>query len=262
MKKGDILFGSNREQMFIYVEGISGFSLVNFNGRWEHDTFSNWIVENYRLANEQEVKLFYQELVKSKKYYNKETKCFELLSKEYCPTFKCNSKSELDIIEYYLKKWGYNVKFNDFEEGDFIVINYARNFGMARSLFDINSTTQYVVDSLNEFLDKVALLNGFYYTKNMVFNGIEIKPGMVITTSNGINYIAFPTAKGIAFTNNGLGGWTSSFPEDIIRIHDLAVGEFIDSGKILWEKPKKVVLTKQQIAEKFGINVEQLVIEN
>lgn len=96
----------------------------------------------------------------------------------------------------------------------------------------------------------------------MVLNGIEIKPGMVITTSDGINYIAFPTVKGIAFTNNGLGGWRSSFPEDIIRIRDLAIEGFIDSGKILWEKPKKVVLTKQQIAEKFGINVEQLVIEN
>lgn len=97
-----------------------------------------------------------------------------------------------------------------------------------------------------------------YYEK-MIINGVELKAGMVIETETCV-YVAFPVKNGIAFMNNTMGGWRDTPPTDIIRIRDLCekYSNFVTSGKILWEKPQEVVLTMQEIADKFGINVEQL----
>lgn len=35
----------------------------------------------------------------------------------------------------------------------------------------------------------------------------------------------------------------------------------VDGGTILWKKPKEIILTIDEIAEKFGYNVEQIQIK-
>lgn len=82
----------------------------------------------------------------------------------------------------------------------------------------------------------------------------QVKPGMVITTGSG-DYIAFPTKIGISFTNNTNGGWCEIPPKDILTIRDLAKDDWITSGDILWEKPKEVIITMDEIAKKFGYPV-------
>lgn len=94
----------------------------------------------------------------------------------------------------------------------------------------------------------------------MKIHGVEIKPGMVLISDNYDCFIAFPTRRGIAFANITTGGWGSEAPSNIKRIQDLPENDYTDSGKILWEKPKEIVVTKEEIAKKFGCSVEQLKI--
>jgi hypothetical protein len=101
----------------------------------------------------------------------------------------------------------------------------------------------------------------------MKINGIEIKPGMVIETSNNESWVVFPTKKGLAVINDQATQWDNFnsfinfFKNDIEKIYDLSDGNFLTGGNKLWEKPKEIVLTMQEIAEKFGVPVEQLRIK-
>lgn len=94
----------------------------------------------------------------------------------------------------------------------------------------------------------------------MEINGIEIKPGMVITTTTAI-FITFPTKVGMAFMDIDSGDWTPSVPRNITVIQDISKGERITTGAVLWKKPEEVVITIDQIAEKFGYSAEQIKIK-
>lgn len=109
----------------------------------------------------------------------------------------------------------------------------------------------------------------------MEINGIEIKPGMVVTTkeakyTNGIlgiitsHWIAFPIKNGdIRFVNINEHRYTTnnfSINDAIVAIYDLSDGRNITSGKILWIKDT-IELSMQEIADKFNINVNQLKIK-
>ena len=101
----------------------------------------------------------------------------------------------------------------------------------------------------------------------MEINGIEIKPGMVIETKYKESWIVFPTKKDLAVVNYDARQWDNFnsfiefFKNDTEAIYDLSDGNFLAGGVKLWEKPKEIVLTMDQIAEKFGIPVEQLKIK-
>lgn len=101
----------------------------------------------------------------------------------------------------------------------------------------------------------------------MEINGIEIKPGMVIETKYKESWIVFPTKEGLAVTSYQANQWDNidSFIEDfensIETIYDLSDSNFLTGGVKLWEKPKETALTMKEIAEKFGIPVEQLKIK-
>lgn len=101
----------------------------------------------------------------------------------------------------------------------------------------------------------------------MEINGIEIKPGMVIETQSTNTWIVFPTEKGLAVTSyqanqwDNLNSFIEDFKDNIETIYDLSDSNFLTGGIKLWEKPKEIVLTMDEIAKKFGIPVEQLRIK-
>lgn len=99
----------------------------------------------------------------------------------------------------------------------------------------------------------------------MKLKGIEIEPGMVIETTDDF-YIAFPTKitdYPMAFIMIYGGDWTVDiYEDDIVRIMDLTTELSIGSGKVLWDKNlQSKELSMEEIAEKFGIPVEQLRIK-
>lgn len=101
----------------------------------------------------------------------------------------------------------------------------------------------------------------------MKLNGIEIKPGMVIETQSKGIWVVFPTEKGLSvikYQENSwclLEGFVKCFKEDIEAIYGLSNGDSLTGGVKLYQKSKKIVLTMDQIAEKFGVPVEQLKIK-
>lgn len=106
------------------------------------------------------------------------------------------------------------------------------------------------------------------YYENMIINGVELKAGMVIETEKEC-WVVFPTQEGLAVINytyttsrisswDLIGNFVRRHKNEIKSIHDISNGGSLTDGEILWEKPKEVVLTMQEIADKFGINVEQL----
>lgn len=101
----------------------------------------------------------------------------------------------------------------------------------------------------------------------MKIHGTEIKPGMVIETTYKESWVVFPTTKGLAVVNYHATQWDNFdsfidfFKNDIEAIYDLSDGNFLTGGVKLWEKPKEIEFTMDQIAEKLGIPVEQLKIK-
>lgn len=73
----------------------------------------------------------------------------------------------------------------------------------------------------------------------MKIHGIDIKPGMVIKTGEGVTYVAFPmTAGGVAFANITYGGWRKDIPPDIEFIRDVTPydSHYIGSEAMLWKR--------------------------
>lgn len=181
------------------------------------------------------------------------------------PCIKCNSEI-YNYVRPYLLSWGYAFRITEhnWSRSPLLVINEGGYLGTCYNYkFDhcINFDRELVTD-VEEFLEKAAELKGFTYKRKdiMKINGIEIKPGMVITTKDEGTYIAFPTNEGIAFTNNTYGGWQRSAPRDIIEIRDLSEGVTLNDGVVLWEQPKEIVISMDEIAEKFGYSVENIKI--
>ena len=95
--------------------------------------------------------------------------------------------------------------------------------------------------------------------ENILF-GIELKPGYVLEFEDGEAGILFPTANGFAVSCvyiKGLLKYLKSIKEDsIVRIMGIASTDYLRSGEILWEKPKKKTFTKAEIAEKLGMKAQ------
>ena len=183
------------------------------------------------------------------------------------PYIKCTSEM-WKYIKPYLENWDYKSRVTpDWINYPLLVINECGVLGVCNN-YDYNTYIEddynrELINNVEEFLERAAILKGFTYKRKdiMKINGIEIKPGMVITTEDNIDYIAFPTIEGIAFADISYGGWQSNIPRNIVRISDLTEGGNISNGSILWEKPKEVILTMDEIAKKFGYPVEQIKIK-
>lgn len=181
------------------------------------------------------------------------------------PCIKCDSKI-FNYIKPYLSSWGYIIKASqNWISYPLLVINESGSLGICNN-YPLSFTGDYdreLVTNVEEFLARAAELKGFTYKRKdiMKINGIEIKPGMVIITKNEGTYIAFPTNEGMAFTNNTYGEWQSSAPRDIIEIRDLSEGGTLNNGVVLWKQPEDIVISMNEIAEKFGVPVEKLRIK-
>lgn len=104
--------------------------------------------------------------------------------------------------------------------------------------------------------------------KNTLF-GIKLKPGYVLEFEYGkfgvvfpIREIGFPRRKKLAIIYNS-GAWVPfEFIEvtKVIAIKGCAAGCSITSGEVLWKRAQKQSLTKAEIAEKLGMNVQDFEI--
>ena len=198
--------------------------------------------------------------------------------KEKIPCIECNDEL-WEYIEPHLKEWKYYIDtIIDIDNYPLIVINYNNLLGEVINTSTVNYkyNDRELVTNVEEFLERAAKLRGFTYKRKdiMKINGVEIKTGMVIKTKEENNviytYIVFP------LLNNTLGvmaydktSWDTienfiTFKySKIIAIYDLipAKSNFLYTGKLLWDKSKEVELTMQEIADKFGVPVEQLKIK-
>ena len=205
------------------------------------------------------------------------------MKKEKIPCIICNSQLQ-GYIKPYLKEWEYIIyEITNLENFPLLIINYTNYLGAV-----INTSLSYqeynnreLVTNVEEFLERAAKLKGFTYKRKdiMEINGIEIKPEMVINLKypevNGlISYIVFSLKHRLAVVQYGTndhyrGGYWIDNVNDfynkhkdyIEEIRDVTDNALLDGGTILWKKPKEIILTIDEIANKFGIPVEQLKIK-
>lgn len=194
---------------------------------------------------------------------------------EKIPCIKYNSQ-DWDYIESNLIKFGYEIsRLTSWEVSPYIVLNLGNNLGRVSNIDKIavlkDSYNREIVYNVEEFLERAAHLKGRDYVKRdiMKIHDIEIKPGMgifiydrlaenlhvVIPTKRGLGVVAY----GESFTWYTLDNFLERYSSSIVAICDIP-NNFIE-GDILWEKPQEVVLTMQDIANEFGISVEQLRIK-
>lgn len=94
----------------------------------------------------------------------------------------------------------------------------------------------------------------------MIIHGIEIKPGMILYGSRKGTYItlvAIPYGTdSVAFANLTEGGWNLYYETSIDNLEEIRnhpKNGNLTGGDILWEKPKEIILTIEDIRKKFNI---------
>lgn len=193
---------------------------------------------------------------------------------EKIPCIKCNSQL-WEYIKPYLERWGYIISgITDWTSFPILVLNFDGIFGECSNVGNISKNRELLTD-VEKFLEEAAKLKGHTYKRKniMEINGIEIKPGMVIEIEiddKSISYVVFPLLDGeLGMISYSKSSWDRieyfirHYSSKIVCIHDLTSTELggLTSGEVLWEKPKEVVLTMGEIADKFGVPVEQLRIK-
>lgn len=194
---------------------------------------------------------------------------------EKIPCIKCTPEI-WEYIKPYLKEWGYKTdsfakQFN--KTFSILILNWSNKIGY----YGFGATThlddedRILIDDVDEFLERAATLQGFTYKRKsiMKINGIEIKPGMgifiydrlaenlhvVIPIKGGLGVIAY----GASFTWYTLDDFLERYSSSIVAICDIP--NSVIEGDILWEKPQEIVITMQDIAEKFNCPVESIRIK-
>lgn len=189
------------------------------------------------------------------------------------PCILCNSEL-WEYINPNLIKWGYQIckeLSSNWDLHKLLIINRSGYLGLVDNI-SFEAAKNYnrkLIANVEEFLEKAAELKGFIYKRKdtMKINGIEIKPGMVIETQSKGIWVVFPTEKGLSVIKYQENSWyllesfVKYFKDDIEVIYGLSNGDSLTGGIKLWEKSKEIVLTMDQIAEKFGIPVEKLKIK-
>ena len=97
--------------------------------------------------------------------------------------------------------------------------------------------------------------------KNTLF-GVKLKPGYVLEFEDDETGILFPTANGFAVSYaKGYWQFLKGIKKDsIVRIMGITQTDYLRSGELLWEKPKKQTFTKAEIAERLDMNVQDFEI--
>lgn len=193
---------------------------------------------------------------------------------EKIPCIECTS-SLWEYIKPHLVEWGYEIRTtSDWETYPLLCINDCDNMGMCNNYWLISRKdyNRELVTNVEEFLERAAKLKGYTYKKKdiMEINGVKIKPGMVLIgkdwNDKEVVLVAFPTSYGIAFATivSAYTTWTTNYTTQIRELHEIrdkTDSSSIRTGKLLWEKPKEIVITMDEIAKKFGYPVENIKIK-
>lgn len=130
------------------------------------------------------------------------------------------------------------------------------------------------------YLCKIITLNE--YMKN--FSKEDLKPGMVVEYANKVKHLVVEINNEINLMGSDSFNRLSYYEDDLtiadkesdpvtatnwridkvyIPVSMLSLKNMLDERflLILWERPKEIILTMQEIADKFGIQVEQLKIK-
>lgn len=196
---------------------------------------------------------------------------------EKIPCIKCNSQL-WEYIKPYLEKWGYIISgIVDWTAFPILVLNFDGIFGECSNVEKVNASAKNreLVTDVEKFLEEAAKLKGYTYKRNNMkkFTKADLKSGMVVETAR----------KKKALVVNNMIIYNTSFdnlenykedltnriiPElDIIKVYEQSdfwgrgLSNGIEHGELLWERGELVEVTMQEIADKFGVPIEQLRIK-
>lgn len=192
---------------------------------------------------------------------------------EKIPCIKCTPEI-WEYIKPHLVEWGYEIRIiPDWETYPLLCINDCGNIGMCNNYWLINREdyNRELITDVEEFLERAAKLKGCKYVNKKVvkINGIEIKPGMGIFVDSRLAknlYIVTPTKRGLGVVAYGL-SYTWDTLDNFLKMYSSRIVAICDipnscvEGVTLWKKSQEVVLTMQDIAEKFNCPVESIRIK-
>lgn len=202
------------------------------------------------------------------------------------PCIPCNSVL-WDIIEPYLKDWGYEASHSydgRWETYPILVIDHCDYFGYycnvsSSAIVNYNRKLVYNVD---EFLSIAATLKGFTYIKKedmkKEFTKSDLKPGMVVEYQNGAKRLvlevngdlflsgeSFVTTEAFdKFYNDNLENIKDK-DKTIVKVFKIRTSLNIDNIfndyflKLIWQK-EKIQISMDEIAAKFNLPVESISI--
>lgn len=162
-------------------------------------------------------------------------------------------------------KWGstHTITLEDFEKKECIYIDTLEKV--------LTHSSHYYAKDMGEhtYLCKIITLNE--YMKN--FSKKDLKPGMVIEYKNGERRLVVEINGELSLISNGMFAELNNFNNDLTydrnpHINIVAVyktkpsslSTMLETTDLIWKRPEEVTLTMQEIADKFGIPVEQLKI--
>lgn len=198
---------------------------------------------------------------------------------EKIPCIKYDSQL-WEYIKPYLEKWGYDTctYFKPFNYYNLIILNFGNNLGYVSNVKDYfkNGHNRELVTNVEEFLERAAKLKCFTYKRKDImekeFNINKLEVGMIVEYKSGDRRLILPDSKGNLFLSrlNYFKPSTikSADKYEIYKVYKIKYQTDLNSLlkcsnnlELIWEKPKEVELTIQEIADKFGISVEQLKIK-
>lgn len=162
-------------------------------------------------------------------------------------------------------KWGsaHTINLEDFKGKECIYIDTLEKV--------LTHSSHYYAKDMGErtYLCKIITLNE--YMKN--FSKEDLKPGMVVEYKNGERRLVVEIDSKLLLISNGMFAELSNFNNDLTydnhsNINIVAVyktkphslSTMLRTTDLIWKRPEEVTLTMQEIADKFGIPVEQLKI--
>lgn len=208
------------------------------------------------------------------------------------PCIRCD-RELFDRIEPFLIRWGYEVShisLYDWDSYPLLIINNGDEIGKYTNVAMrcISYYNRELVDNVDEFLRRAAALKGFKYNKGD-FILEELKPGMIVKFRYGAKMLVIETkdhkiALAGINTDSSISEYNSSLCSksdskmDIMQVFEIAskgysLSSLLNSNndsmlKLIWERPelicerpRVVEVTLQEIADKFGVSIEQLRIK-
>lgn len=196
---------------------------------------------------------------------------------EKIPCIKCTS-GMWEYIRPFLKNWEYEIQaIESFDNYPLLVINRGGTLGICTNLVikDAKCRDRELVTDVEEFLERAAELKGFTYKRKSMkkFTKADLKSGMVVENAQKrkalvINDILIFNTSFDPLKNYKEDLTSRTVPElDIIKVYKQSDfwGAGLSGGiqyeELLWKREEPLEVTMQEIADKFGVSVEQLRIK-